>query len=177
MTIRELENLWRGIDFGSTTRPMDRTDEAHPSPLRSVLALAGGWIALYVLGVLFGAALGVFLPDDVNQQTPTHRFLIAFLLSTIPNGLASGVLTARIAGWGPLGHTAVLAGYIALMGMLTSDQAHGLPWWFALGRIVLPALAVWCGGLAFRVLRHSQTAARGSTAGRADGDASSLSDS
>ena len=130
-------------------------DGPQGSPIRSLLGLIAGWFALYVLGTLYLGVLASTLPADIPSAegaVPTERGLALWLAGMAPNGIVAGVITARIAGWAPIGHAAVLGGIIGFFGLVSSDEAHGMPAWFALGRAVLPTLAILAGGAIARVI-------------------------
>ena len=138
--------------------------DAPGSPLRSLLGLVAGWFALYVLGTLFLGVLASMLPHDVptgEDAVPTERGLALWLAGMVPNGIVAGMITARIAGWSPLGHAAVLGGIIGFFGMVSSDEAHGMPGWFALGRAIVPTLAILAGGAIARALDAKRGRSRG----------------
>lgn len=141
-----------------------RAPEPPGSPLHSLLGLAAGWLALYVLGTLFLGVLASTLPHDIPSAegaVPTERGLALWLAGMLPNGIVAGMITARIAGWAPIGHAVVLGGLIGFFGLVSSDEAHGLPGWFALGRAIVPTLAILAGGAIARSVGARRERSRG----------------
>lgn len=140
--------------------PAEREAPSGPpgSPLRSVLAIAVGWFVLTILGQLLFGVLSRWMAADFPTSegtVPTERGLIVWLLGSLPNGILAGLLAARIAGWAPIAHSAVLGGIVGFFAMTSADRAHGLPWWFAIGWIVGPPLGIVLGGLIARLRGRS----------------------
>lgn len=124
------------------------------SPLRSIAAVMLGWLVLqWILWPLFGSMIARLFPGELDP--PSERFLVAMTVGMLPNGLVAGLLTARVAGWAPIAHAAVLGGLIGFFGMMSSDAAHGLPGWFAIARVVVPAISVVIGGALARWIRRA----------------------
>lgn len=147
--------------------PDEREPEPQGNPIRSVLAVGAGWLAMLVLGQLFLGVLASTMPSDVptsEDAAPTGRGLAIWLVGMLPNGLVAGLITGRVAGWAPIAHAAALAGLIGFFAMTTSDEARGLPWWFALGRALVPAAAIVLGGIAARSVEARRRARRGPSA-------------
>src|SRR5690606_33303404 len=123
-------------------------DGPEGSPLRSVFAVVSGFVVLWILGALYASVVysiaSAQFPED---EAPTTIGLALTLAGAVPNGIVAGLLVGRNAGLAPIAHAAVLAGLIGFFAMMSSDQAQGMPWWFALGRIVLPSLFVVLGGV------------------------------
>jgi uncharacterized membrane protein YhdT len=120
------------------------------SPLRSTLAVCAGYTVMWITAGLYGSLLFRFLPDHFAEGAPTGTGLALLLAGALPSGLVAGLIAGRLAGWAHLVHAAALAGLIGFAGMMSSDAAQGTPAWFALGRILVPALAVVLGGLVAR---------------------------
>ncbi|UJR79084.1 hypothetical protein [Sandaracinus amylolyticus] len=129
--------------------------EPKGTPIRSVLAVVAGWITLFVLGQLFLGVLASMMPGDIPSTEgaqPTERGLAMWLAGMLPNGIIAGLITARLAGWAPIAHAAVLGGIIGFFGMVSSDEARGLPAWFAIGRAFMPVVSIVLGGIAARAI-------------------------
>lgn len=141
-----------GTKAPGTPRPPEGVPEG--SPLRSIAAVMLGWLVLqWVLWPLFGAMIARIFAGELDP--PSERFLAAMTLGMLPNGIVAGLLTARVAGWAPLAHAAVLGGLIGFFGMMSSDAAQGLPGWFAIARVVVPAISVVIGGAVSRLIRRA----------------------
>lgn len=129
------------------------------SPIRSVLAVAAGWIVVMLLGQLLlrvlAATMGADFPTEEGSQ-PSERGLAIWIAGSVPNGIVAGLITARLAGWAPIAHAAVLAGIIGFFAMSSADQASELPGWFAIAWIVVPALAIALGGVVARYARRAR---------------------
>ena len=125
--------------------------------MRSVLAVAAGWLVIMVLGQLLASVLGSTMSADFptgEDSRPTDRGLAVWIAGSVPNGIVAGLITARIAGWAPIVHASVLAGVVGFFAMRNADRASGLPGWFAIAWIVVPPLAIVLGGVVSRYARR-----------------------
>lgn len=131
------------------------TDHTPPgSPLRSVFAVIAGFVALWILGNLYiSVVYSLATAQFPVEERATDRGLLLLLAGAVPNGIVAGLLVGRVAGFAPIAHAAVLGGLIGFIGMMSSDDARGMPFWFALGRIALPTLSVILGGLIAKTTR------------------------
>lgn len=138
----------------------DTAGDPPGSPIRSVLAVAAGWLVVMVMGqLLLGvltSTMGADFPTEEGSQ-PTERGLALWIAGSVPNGIVAGLITARLAGWAPIAHAAVLAGIIGFFAMSSADQASDLPGWFAIAWIVVPPLAIALGGVVSRYARRAST--------------------
>lgn len=136
-------------------------DAAQGNPFRSLFAVVSGFVVLWLLGALYVGVVGsVAAGQFPEDESPTTVGLALLLLGIVPNGIVAGLLTGRIAGFAPVVHAAVLGGLVGFLGMMSSDQARGMPWWFALGRIVLPTIFVVLGGVIARARPQRPAAKR-----------------
>ena len=130
--------------------------ERSGSPAQSALAVFAGFVAFTILNALYGSVVyrvaAAEFPEAEGEGTITSLGMILTLAGGLPNGVIAGVVVGRFAGFAPIAHAAVLAGVIGFYAMMSSHLARGLPWWFALGRIVIPSLAILLGGRAARVV-------------------------
>jgi hypothetical protein len=117
------------------------------SLFRSIVSIVGGFVVLAIVGILTSMLLGAVAASEFPAgASPTTLGLALYVGISIPNGLVAGVLTGRLAGSAPIAHAAVLAGVIAWQSMMTSEMAQGMPGWFAIARVVVPAAAIVIGG-------------------------------
>lgn len=134
-------------------------NESTGSPLRSVFAVISGFVVLWILGMLYATVVySVASAHFPDEQPPTTVGLALTLAGALPNGIVAGLMVGRIAGFAPIVHAAVLGGVIGFFAMMSSDQARGMPWWFALGRVVLPTLFVVLGGAIAKAMARSKRA-------------------
>lgn len=156
------------IEPTTPTTPEPAPPGPNGTPFRSLGAVAAGWAVLFVLGQLLLGVLASALPSDipsVEGTVPTPRGLALFLLLGSANGVVAGLLTARLAGFAPVVHASALAAWIGFSAMMSSDAAQGLPFWFALGRVVTPALPIVLGGVLGKRLEARRTARAGTPRG------------
>lgn len=120
------------------------------SPAQSALAVFAGFVAFTLLNALYGSVVyrlaSSEFPDAEGEGTLSTLGMGLTLGGYLPNGMLAGVVTGRFAGFAAIAHAAVLAGVIGFYAMMSSHVARGLPGWFALGRIVVPSLAIVVGG-------------------------------
>lgn len=139
-------------------RAASEEGETGGSPIRSILAVVGGFVVLWILGGLYVGVLGSLAGDQFPEGgVPTTTGLLLLLVGAVPNGIVAGLIVGRAAGHAPIVHAAVLGGLIGFVGMMSSEQAHGMPWWFALGRIALPILFLVLGGAIARATPPRRT--------------------
>jgi hypothetical protein len=130
-----------------------------------VLSLVAGYVVMWITAGLYGAMVVRLVPDDFPAHgAPTERGMVLILGGALPSGIVAGLITGRLAGWAPLVHVIVLAALIGFLGALSSDQARGLPGWFALGRILVPVVALVFGGVIARATVARQRPRRAPTA-------------
>ncbi|MDQ3035355.1 MAG: hypothetical protein M3Y87_23325 [Myxococcota bacterium] len=148
-------------DESATRAPQATADDPEGNPFRSLFAVISGFVVLWILGALYVGVLGSLAGAQFpGEGPPTTVGLALLLLGIAPNGIVAGLLTGRVAGFAPIVHAAVLGGLVGFVGMMSSDQAQGMPWWFALGRIVLPTVFVVLGGAIARVAPRRAVAKR-----------------
>lgn len=133
----------------------EQRDEAR-SPAQSAIAVFAGFVTFTLLNALYGSVVyrmaSSEFPDAEGEGTMTTLGMALTLGGYLPNGVLAGVVVGRFAGFAAIAHAAVLAGVIGFYAMMSSHVARGLPWWFALGRIVAPSLAILAGGAIARVV-------------------------
>jgi hypothetical protein len=140
----------------------DDTREAPRSPLRSVLAVGAGMIAIIALSVGADAVMhasGIFhLPGEPMSN---GQLLLALAYRTV-FAIAGGYLTARLAPGRRLGHALVLGG----IGVLLSTLGAVATWnggpefehkWYPIALIVTAIPCTWAGGMLYERGRVSTT--------------------
>lgn len=126
--------------------PPSAAADPQRSPLRSLLSVVAGWLVLWVAGGLYAAMLSRFAAAHYAGERPSDVGLALLLAGALPNGVVGGLVTGRVAGFAPVAHAAVLAGLVGFFALMSSDQARGMPWWFAVGRAVVPGACIVIGG-------------------------------
>jgi hypothetical protein len=131
------------------------TDHTPPgSPLQSAFAVVAGFVVSWILGYLYVSVVySLATPQFPAEERATDLGLLLLLAGAVPNGIVAGLLVGRLAGFAPVAHAAVLGGLIGFIGMMSSDEARGMPFWFALGRIALPTLFIIVGGFIAKATR------------------------
>ncbi len=146
-----------GLHIHSRTALIGALMETEPqvgSPLKSVFAVVVGFIVSWILGYLYMAVIySLATPQFPTEERATSLGLLLLLAGAVPNGIVAGLLVGRLAGVAPVAHAAVLGGLIGFIGMMSSDDAQGMPFWFALGRIALLPLFIVVGGFVAKTTR------------------------
>lgn len=135
-------------------------DESPGSPIRSLFAVIAGGLVVWMLGPLYMGVLVRLAADHFAGDRPTDVGLALLLAGWLPNGVLGGLLTGRLAGVAPIVHAAVLGSLFGFVAMMSMDQARGLPWWFALGLVLAPAVSVVLGGVVARITEKSRPRSR-----------------
>ena len=144
--------------------PQPEPSATELSPMRSFLAIAVGYAAIYFLRSLAVSMLARWFPGDLPQDDsmPTALGFALVLGAELPNALVAGLLVGRLAGRAPLVHTAILAAVLGAFALLTARQAEGIPGWFVAGFALVPPLGALAGGaiaqLAIRRRRQREAA-------------------
>jgi len=117
--------------------------------LRAFLALAAGFAAITLLGLLNDSVLRRYARDWVAQEgrpSPSAAFVqigSAFLIAA-----AGGYVTASIARGNSLVHVLALGLVVLALSALSALQAKGKqPVWFQLALLAIAPLGVLAGGL------------------------------
>ncbi|MGH7544630.1 MAG: hypothetical protein ACREKI_00445 [Gemmatimonadota bacterium] len=123
--------------------------------MRSVLAVAAGYVVLFVVVVVFFAvALGS------PAATPSPGFLAASLVVGFLAAGAGGWTTATIARGAEMQHAGALVGLVVALGIVSLLLSAGRePLWYALANVAVGAGGVLLGGY----VRYAQV--RGSPPG------------
>ncbi|MGI8783320.1 MAG: hypothetical protein ACR2L2_06695 [Acidobacteriota bacterium] len=118
--------------------------------LRSILALAAGYVAILVLTIFLFFVLGTFFPN-VFLSTPGVLAVLAcdFLFAAV-----GGYVAAALAPHSQLRHTLWLGAILVLFGVVTIvwvgfspvEGAGKEPLWYQLGRVLVTMPAVLLGG-------------------------------
>lgn len=142
-------------DEAMTQSTVDAPVEPPINAFGSLLAILGGWLTVLLLGFLTFPMLVAILPDEFARGEEGHTSALGLsmtLLSYALNGLLGGFVTGRLAGFAPIIHATVLGAFVGFAGLMSSDAAQGMPWWFALGRAVVPGIGIVLGGAVARVV-------------------------
>lgn len=110
--------------------------------MRSVLAVAAGYLVMFVAVVAFFAvALGS------PEATPSPRFLAASLVVGFLAAGAGGWTTATIAQRAQMQHAAALVGLVVALGIVSWLLSAGRePLWYGLANVAVGAGGVLLGG-------------------------------
>lgn len=156
---REESSEREGMTQSTVNAPVDPPINA----FGSLLAILGGWLTVLLLGFLTFPMLVAILPNEFARGEEGQTSALGFAMTLVSyalNGLLGGFVTGRLAGFAPIIHAAVLGAFVGFAGLMSSDAALGMPWWFALGRAVVPGIGIIAGGAVARVVAARRDSAR-----------------
>ena len=122
--------------------------------LKSIGAVAAGFVAVFVLAILTDVVLVVVrvLPDPNQPQLYNNNFYMLIFAYTTLYSVVGGYLTAWLAPSKPILHAVILG----VLGLLASSFGAYMNWgkatgyeWYPLALIVMAIPACWLGGMLF----------------------------
>lgn len=128
--------------------------------LRSIGAVAVGYLTYIVLSGIGGLALVMGFPEVVSQtpQDPGTGFLVAGLVLGILFAVVGGYITAVVAKTAEVPHALSLGGVIILIGLVTTVFMQSpQPLWAQLSGFILAVPSVYIGGV-LRVRQNTRKA-------------------
>jgi len=116
--------------------------------LRSVLAVAGGYLAMSLLVVLLFATLGAFWPAAFADRTvaPPLPALAVTLAFSLVAAVVGGFATATIASRFETRHVLALMAFMVVMWLVSIPAAAGQPAWYRFALLAIGPAGAWLGG-------------------------------
>ncbi|MEW6051518.1 MAG: hypothetical protein AB1644_10710 [Candidatus Zixiibacteriota bacterium] len=121
--------------------------------VRSILAVAAGYLVMAVLTLIFFAALGILVPEhfgvgmDKGNLFPLQPWPLVILGTGLVFAAAGGNVTVLIARQTPGQHIYWLAAVIVVMGLVSAFAARGVqPLWYQVALVIVGIIGVMIGG-------------------------------
>jgi Zn-dependent protease with chaperone function len=115
---------------------------------QSFLAILAGFITIIGLSGIAGVVLKRVVPSLTDENAPADPFIMAVNVGIgLATSLLGGYITARFSQGNPLVHALMLALVVLLFSAFSALQMKDKqPVYYLLLLIVIPTLAVLCGG-------------------------------
>jgi hypothetical protein len=115
--------------------------------LRSIIAIAGGYLSIAILTMLTFAVLFNFFPGVFSGGFPPLPWVLLILAFGFIYAVAGGYITAYLATQARFNHVLALAGLMVVLGIISAIfSSAAQPLWYQLALIVLGLAGVLLGG-------------------------------
>lgn len=148
--VRRRECLSNDTDIGYIAH----MSEGKKDLFDSILAVLGGYFAIYILTKTALTILAVAVPEATKRSgaLPETKYLLVILAATFVSATIGAIIACLIAKVAPIKHTIALAAVTLVLGVMTTiTGAEPRPTWYSAALIGLSVLGILGVGLLMQV--------------------------